>query len=150
GPTGCRVVERDEKKDWQVIGTVSTIRYGADRFGWLSMILVDPAERGAGIGTQLLQEGLALLEDQRCIRLDATPAGQRIYCHHGFVQEYRLSRMVGTVDPSRFGLPSATVRPMRTQDLPEVLSIDAEVFGAGREKIILDLFHRAPQYAWLS
>ncbi len=148
--SGCRVVERDEKKNGHVIGTVSTIRYGAGRFGWLSMILVDPAERGAGIGTQLLQEGLALLEDQRCIRLDATPAGQRIYRHHGFVQEYGLSRMVGRVDPSRFGLPSATVRPMRPEDLPEVLPVDAQVFGAGREKIIFDLFRRAPQYAWIS
>ncbi len=146
---GCRVVERDETKNRNVIGTVSTIRYGSDRFGWLSMILVDPAERGAGIGTQLLQEGLALPKDQRCIRLDATPAGQRIYRHHGFVQEYGLSRVVGTANPNRFGLPSATVRPMRPQDLPEVLPVDAQVFGAGREKIILDLFRRAPQYAWL-
>lgn len=160
--TGCRVVERmverDGTRDRQVIGTVSTIRYGAgkpsdsreDRFGWLSMVLVDPAERGAGIGTRLLHEGLALLEDQRCIRLDATPAGRQIYHRHGFVEEYGLCRMVGIVDPIRFSAPSGTVRPMRPQDLAEVMTVDAQVFGAGREKIILDLFHRAPQYAWLS
>jgi GNAT superfamily N-acetyltransferase len=144
-PPGCRVVERNE----QVIGTVSTIRY-EDRFSWLSMVLVDLSERGVGIGTRLLHEGLALLQDQRCVRLDATPAGRQIYQRHGFVPEYTLNRVVGTADPERLALPPEAARPMREEDLSEVLATDAQVFGARRDEIIVDLFHRAPQYAWVS
>ena len=143
-PAGARVAEKNAK----VIGTVATVCYEG-RFSWLSMVLVDPRERSVGIGTRLLHEGLALLHDQKCIRLDATPAGWQIYHRHGFVQEHTLHRMVGTADPSHItSLPQA-VRPMRAEDLPEVMALDTQVFGAHRDEVIVDLFRRAPQYAWV-
>ena len=54
-PSACRVAERDGT----IVGTIAALRYG-DCFSWLSMVLVEPSERGAGIGTHLLQEGLDL------------------------------------------------------------------------------------------
>ncbi len=143
-PTGSRVAEKNS----EVIGTVATIRY-ADRFSWLSMVLVDPRGRGAGIGTRLLHEGLALLHDQECVRLDATPVGRQIYHRHGFVQEYTLHRVIGTACPDRLISPPHAARPMRAGDLPEVMALDTQVFGAHRDEVILDLFDRAPQYAWV-
>src|SRR5258708_17082276 len=86
-PSACRVAERDGN----VVGTVAALRYG-DCFSWLSMVLVDPTERGAGIGTRLLQEGLALLRED-CVRLDATPLGRPLYARNGFVDEYPLIRI---------------------------------------------------------
>ena len=143
-PAGSRVAE----KNAEVIGTVATIRY-EDRFSWLAMVLVDPRERGVGVGTRLLHEGLALLHDQKCVRLDATPAGRQIYQRHGFVQEYTLHRMVGTAGPDRLSSPSHASRPMRAEDLPEMMALDTQVFGAHREEVIVDLLHCAPQYAWV-
>lgn len=143
-PAGSRVAEKNAK----VIGTVSTVCY-EDRFSWLSMVLVDPRERGVGIGTRLLHEGLALLHDQNCVRLDATPAGRQIYHRHGFVQEYTLHRMVGIADPSHITSLSQALRPMCAKDLPELMALDTQVFGAHRDEVIVDLFHRAPQYAWV-
>ena len=69
-PDGCCVAEHEG----HVVGTVATVRYGT-RFGWIGMVLVDPAVRGRGIGTRLLDHALALLSDMPLVRLDATPAG---------------------------------------------------------------------------
>src|SRR5262245_16037796 len=67
-----------------VVGTVAYLPFGP--FTWLSMMLVDPAERRAGIGSQLMEAALADLEGV-CVRLDATPAGEPLYRHFGFVDE---------------------------------------------------------------
>ena len=56
----CRVAE----SDGAVVGTVATLRFG-EPFSWIAMVLVDPAVRGQGIGTDLLREALAILEDER-------------------------------------------------------------------------------------
>jgi hypothetical protein len=112
------------------------------------MVLVDPTERGAGIGTRLLQEGLALLRED-CVRLDATPLGQPLYARNDFVDEYPLSRMTATVHAVDFNnVPS--VRPLREEDLEHVLLRDRLVFGADRSRLLRALFQLAPGYAWIA
>jgi GNAT superfamily N-acetyltransferase len=143
-PAGCRVAE----KNGQVAGTVATIRY-QDRFGWLAMMLVDPRERRAGIGTQLLYEGLSILSDQRCIRLDATPAGRQLYREHGFVEEYRLHRMTLLRGAVNIPAGSGRARRMREEDLSAVFERDHEVFGADRQNLLRALFDRSPEFAWV-
>src|SRR5262249_37417257 len=73
-PVGCRCGVRDER----FVGTVATAGY-EDRFAWIGMVLVDPAERGQGIGSRLMAEALDVLKDMPSIRLDATPAGHAVY-----------------------------------------------------------------------
>jgi GNAT superfamily N-acetyltransferase len=87
--------------DGAVIGSATTIRY--ETVAWISMLLVDPAWRGRGVGTALLERALDCLSDCECIKLDATPEGRRLYQQHGFRDEFRLWRMEGAgggiVDP---------------------------------------------------
>src|ERR1035441_4118024 len=73
--------------DEVVVGTVATLRF-EERFSWISMLLVDPAMRGRGIGSALLRDALHLLEDVEPVRLDASPAGRAVYERHGFLDEY--------------------------------------------------------------
>src|SRR5258708_6084265 len=143
-PAACRVAERDGN----VVGTIAGLRYG-DCFSWLSMVLVEPTERGAGIGTRLLQEGLALLRED-CVRLDATPLGQPIYARNGFVDEYPLIRMTATVHAVDFDNVPSGVRPMCEEDLEHVLLRDRAVFGADRGRLLRALFQLAPRYAWIA
>lgn len=142
-PKGCRIAERRG----EVVGTVATIRYG-DRFSWLSMVLVAPSERNRGIGTQLLNEGLAILRNENCCRLDATSAGRQLYSKHAFSEEYSLSRMTGVIDSGNFrSVTPVSTRPMRKADLAEIADCDFDVFAASRSELLLDLFTRAPEYA---
>jgi GNAT superfamily N-acetyltransferase len=143
-PAGCRVAE----KEGRVVGTVATLRY-EDRFSWLSMVLVSPEERRAGIGTRLLYEALALLHDEKCIRLDATEAGRQLYMQHGFVDEYPITRFT-TADMPQIAPVIGNVRPMREQDLAAIFDQDREIFGADREPVLRSLFARSPECAWVA
>jgi GNAT superfamily N-acetyltransferase len=142
-PRGCRVAV----KDGRVIGTVTTVSYEG-HFGWVGMVLVDPAERGRGVGTRLLHEAIDVLSDVAAVRLDATPAGRALYSQHGFVDEYGLSRME-TVVTLRLDGERGAARPMTKADLPAVLQLDCEAFGADRRATLEWMLAGAGEYAWV-
>ena len=56
-PKGCFVAETAG----EVVGTVTTLNYGP--FAWISMVLVDPGQRGKGIGRGLMQAALECLAE---------------------------------------------------------------------------------------
>ena len=88
-PEGCFVAEREGR----VVGTAATIVYEG-RFAWIGMVLVDPATRGQGIGTKLLEKTIEYLDGCGIpsLKLDATPQGKPIYQKLGFVSEYEIER----------------------------------------------------------
>lgn len=143
-PRGCRVAVKDDR----VIGTVTTVSY-EDHFGWVGMVLVDPAQRGQGVGTRLLHEAIEALSDVAAVRLDATPAGRALYSQHGFVDEYGLSRME-TVAALRPGGERGAARPMTKADLPAILELDREAFGADRRATLEWMLAGAGEYAWVA
>jgi predicted N-acetyltransferase YhbS len=143
-PEGCRVAVKDER----VVGTVATASY-EDRFAWIGMVLVDPAERGQGIGARLMAEALDVLKGMPSIRLDATPAGHAVYRKLDFVDEYRLSRMETVVSSEGLALQNNSARPMTEDDLPAVAVFDRQVFGADRRVTLGWMFEGAPEYAWI-
>jgi predicted N-acetyltransferase YhbS len=143
-PAGCRVAE----KNGAVIGTVASLRYG-EQFSWLAMVLVDPYERRMGVGTKLLEEGLALAGSQRCMRLDATVAGRQLYRQYGFTDEYGIHRLKIQLEAPDLGARDGRSRRIRESDFPAILALDRIVFGADREPVLRSLFARAPECAWM-
>ncbi|HEX7087966.1 MAG TPA: GNAT family N-acetyltransferase [Vicinamibacterales bacterium] len=143
-PGGARVIE----KDGDVVGTVTTLRYGP--VGWVAMVLVDPAERRQGFGSRLLTAALDLLADVPSIALDATPLGEPIYRSHGFVEVERISRMTGPAPATGLPPSSPAVRPMQPSDLPRVAEWDAGAFGRDRRALLEWLHAGAPGYAWVA
>jgi ribosomal protein S18 acetylase RimI-like enzyme len=143
-PGGARVA----RVNGHVVGTAATIRYGRG-FAWIGMVLVDPAMRGQGIGTRLLDEAVALLPDVASIRLDATPAGFPLYLTRDLVEEYRIHRMQRAAG----GLPVGEhrhVRPLVAADIPEVAALDQAAFGADRAHMLQWMLDGAPDLAWLA
>jgi predicted N-acetyltransferase YhbS len=134
----------------QVIGTVATLPYGP--FAWISMVLVDPASRRRGIGTELLERGLALIADPVVARLDATPAGEPLYRRLGFAGEYALTRWFRDAPGSAASGFSGTltVRLLAAEDWPAIRSMDERVFGASRVGLLSRLAREAPEYAWIA
>ncbi len=130
-----------------VIGTVAMLPYGS--FAWISMVLVDPAARGRGIGTLLLNRGLALVPRGSAARLDATPAGEVIYRKLGFVAEYGLARLFLDARPVN-GARTPGARPLAAGDWPQLLDLDTHVFGASRASLLERLASDAPEYAWVT
>lgn len=143
-PDGSCVAEHEGR----VVGTVTTVRYGA-RLAWIGMVLVEPAMRGRGIGTRLLDSALALLSDVPRVCLDATPAGHGIYLSRGFTEQGQIHRLQGVA--ATLAQPSSEgVRAMREQDLAEVFALDEPVFGADRVAMLRWMWQGAPEYAWVA
>jgi predicted N-acetyltransferase YhbS len=141
-PQGALVAEADGI----VIGTVATLPYGA--FAWVSMVLVDPAARGKGVGTTLLERGLALVPEGVTARLDATPLGEPIYRKMGFVGEYGLERWFADADRARLA-PRSPARPFTDRDRGAIQELDLRAFGASRARLLDRLAADAPDYAWV-
>jgi GNAT superfamily N-acetyltransferase len=132
--------------DDRIVGTAIGIDYGT--FGWIAMMLVDPAWRGRGIGARLLEEAIGAVPPAMPIRLDATPLGRPLYQRYGFEDESELTRHVA--DPSRPADSASAgrrVRPLTDADLPAVIARDDRVFGAHRRILLEWALHGAGQYA---
>ena len=133
----------------RVVGTAIGIDYGG--FGWIAMMLVDPAYRGRGVGRRLLEAAMDAVPSNIPIRLDATPLGRRLYQRYGFEEEAMLSRYVD--DGSKRGSwpeafdASREVQPLTASDLEIVIERDTETFGGTRGAVFDWAFHRAAQYA---
>ena len=112
--------------------------------------MVDPRYRRKGTGTRLLQWGVEHLTSCESVKLDATPAGRRVYLPLGFRDEYGLQRMTRPLQPGRSGEPGKHIRPMAEADLAAVLALDAPVFGADRERFLRAYFRLAPEFAYVA
>jgi GNAT superfamily N-acetyltransferase len=125
----------------RVIGSGGAVCYG-NALAWVCMILVDPDERGHGIGTLIVQGVLERIADMRIVGLDATPHGQGVYGRLGFVETSRLVRM--EAPPTSGEEDESEVRPIAAADLDAVLALDREVFGADRGDLLRAAARRAP------
>ena len=134
------------EKEGLVVGTVAFMRYAS--LAWIAMMLVDPQERGVGIGAQLMEQALTALRDAKGVGLDATPLGEPLYRRYGFVKEYGMVRTKAIIEAARFEMPGHA-RRMVLDDLADVLARDREVFGADRGALLAALFQRAPECAWI-
>jgi predicted N-acetyltransferase YhbS len=141
-PDSAIVAERNGS----VVGTVAVMPYGS--FAWISMVLVDPAARGRGVGTLLLHRGLDLVPAATTARLDATPAGEVLYRKLGFVGEYGLARWFITPRASRQARVSGA-RRLERADWQAIRVLDLCAFGAPRTTLLERLADDAPEYAWV-
>jgi len=134
------------EREGRVVGSAAFVRYGS--LAWIAMMLVDPTERRSGIGSRLMKAVLDQLEPVECVGLDASLMGEPLYRSFGLVRAYDLVRTKATVDASLLP-PSKHARRMTSDDLNGVLSRDREVFGADRGNLLVSLFERAPECAWI-
>jgi GNAT superfamily N-acetyltransferase len=136
----------------RVVGTAIGIDYG--RFGWIAMMLVDPAFRGRGLGARLLERAMNALPPTLPIRLDATPLGRPLYRRFGFEDDVELSRYIADAPaPGHLAAAPATeapIRPLTAADLPSVMEGDRHVFSGDRRRVIEWMMDGSPHYAWVA
>jgi GNAT superfamily N-acetyltransferase len=135
--------------DGRIVGTAIGIDYGG--FGWIAMMLVEPAYRGQGIGARLLESAMSAIPPEVPIRLDATPMGRPLYERYGFREETVLTRHVSHPDTRRpfrpAGPSTLRARAMTRADLDAVEHVDRGVFGGNRLPVLEWMLEGGPQYA---
>jgi len=143
-PEGCRVMVNQGR----AVGSVSVLRY-EDQLAWIGMLIVDPAWRRQGIATRMLHDAIAAAGDVSCVKLDATPEGQKVYEQHGFVAEFPLGRWVAAAPRPGGGAGDSAVRAMSIDDLPAVNRLDRQAIGVDRAGLLQRLYEQAPELAWV-
>ena len=129
GGDGCFVAESEGR----VVGSVTSCRFGS--VGWVAMLLVEKARRGAGVGRGLLTRCLEHLEagGVRSVRLDATPEGRPLYESLGFRTDFPLRRYAGVVE-SHEAVEGA--RPGQPEDFTRIVALDLAATGTDRRALL--------------
>lgn len=143
GGDGCLAMVHQGR----VVGTVTTTPYGAT--AWIGMVLVDPAHRGMGLATRLMEGAMAHLAHVPSVRLDATDAGRLVYARMGFRDACTLSRLVCPAVPHQATASAPAARPMQAADLDGVLALDLTRFGADRQAVLRSLWNAEPDRAFV-
>lgn len=132
-PNGCFLAE------WNGVraGTATTTVYGQP-LAWIGMVLVHPDHRRRGIGRALLERcvGYSRERGARCVKLDATPAGKKVYDGLGFKDEWTLTRWQRTDSPLRSIAPAAGIKDARAVDPLEIERLDVMAFGVSRRELV--------------
>jgi GNAT superfamily N-acetyltransferase len=136
------------ERDGQVLGSVAIIRH--EPVVWIAMMLVHPGHRRQGVATKLMETAIDAAGDVDCIGLDATPAGEPLYRRFGFARDRQFVRMKALIAGDRLPALHSAVRRMQQADIASVLERDREVFGADRSGLLMSLFERAPDGAWIA
>jgi GNAT superfamily N-acetyltransferase len=139
---GCFLAEWDGTP----AGTATTICHGKD-LAWIGMVLVHPEFRGRGLGRALLERCLEHLRGQGigCIKLDATPAGERIYDQLGFREEWALTRWELRTPPMVLARVSDPLRACIESDTAAVVELDEVGFGTARPSLLQSLLSQCRQ-----
>lgn len=135
----------------KIAGTATAINYEND-VAWIGMVLVDREHRGQGLSKRLLSSLFEQLKTCRSIKLDATPAGQPVYRKFGFKEEYLIHRMTSDL-VTRKSLADENIsfaEPVHLRDIPEIVDLDKQVFGANRKKLIEFLVENYTDNAWMT
>ncbi|MGH7144518.1 MAG: GNAT family N-acetyltransferase [Planctomycetota bacterium] len=158
----------------RLIATVSAVAFPpplgraaqVNPFGWVGMMLVDPDYRGQGLAKRLMAHAIKHLQ-VHCraiaVKLDATPAGKKVYDGLGFRDLYTLERMSYVPAASAQGRTGddgpdlrrgaddfRRTRPIDANVAPAILHWDSQVFGADRRFCLLRWQARWPAVArWL-
>ncbi|HXD40969.1 MAG TPA: GNAT family N-acetyltransferase [Ramlibacter sp.] len=136
--------------DGAIAATAATLPYPGG-FGWISMVLVAQAHRRQGLATTLLAHCIEQLRRDALVPvLDATPAGRTVYGPIGFQDGWAITRWrragSGPALP-RSETGAVVARPLRQEDWPRLLELDARAFGTNRAPLLACLAQRSAAFA---
>ena len=141
----CLLAESGDK----VVGTTTAINY-ANEVAWVGMVLVDKEYQGQGISKTLLAAIFKKAAHFKSIKLDATPAGQRVYKKLGFIEEYPIIRLTNATAPKVVPLEDdISPEPVDLSQVKEIAELDEFIFGANRNQLITSLITESPRKSWL-
>lgn len=126
-PEGCFAVE----EDGIVAATTTVVCYGTD-LAWVGMVLTLPAYRRRGFAKALIEKAIEFTTARgvRCVKLDATDLGERLYRSAGFEEECEIERWVR---------PPGSAYAGKAGGYAPEYELDRRAFGADRGPLLRKL-----------
>lgn len=119
-----------------IVGVTMWWKYDM-RIATIGLVVVDGMLQGRGIGRRLMD--VAMDSAGPCLqRLMATQAGMKLYEGCGFVAVGEIGQTQGevTIETPVAAADDVAIRPASRDDLPVLVDLDAQAFGATRENLI--------------
>ncbi|MFG3198253.1 GNAT family N-acetyltransferase [Streptomyces sp. NPDC048208] len=126
--------------DGGLVAACVVTEYGSGQrleLGAIGMVLVAERHSRKGVGRRLMRHVVAAMEGTP-LTLHATPLGRPLYEEIGFKTVGRAEMLMGHFVPDG-PEPTVLTRAATADDLPSILRLDAEVFGADRTSILVRL-----------
>ncbi|HEU4321886.1 MAG TPA: GNAT family N-acetyltransferase [Roseiflexaceae bacterium] len=144
-PDGILIAEQDGAP----AGLVSAVDYGP--FAYIGMMAVRPDMHRRGIARSLMERLLDWLDARSCpmALLDASESGAPLYAQLGFVEDEQTNLYLNDDCAPRTGLPGR-VAPLRPDDLPSLVALDARLFGTERTALLELLLRAHPGRGFLA
>jgi GNAT superfamily N-acetyltransferase len=131
----------------RVVGSATGINY-ENKISWIGMVMVHEEFRGLGISKLLMSAVIDSMKDCKCIKLDATPAGQPVYEKIGFVPEWCITRMINTEFVCKTRTVDSRAEPVWEDDMADICRLDVEIFGVDRSCLLRRLLLEYPDLAF--
>jgi len=133
-----------------LIATAAALPYDAAT-GWISMVLVDTAQRHRGIASQLVDACVASLREAgRIPVLDATPAGAAVYAKIGFVAGFAFERWEGDGAATVAATESESNAAAGASQSETLIALDRSACGIDRALLLRSFLGRPATRAWLA
>jgi len=144
-PEGCFIAEVEGRR----VGHVFSVCYGG--VGWIGLLIVNPENRGRGIGAVLMKKAVGFLQEKgvETIRLEAVEKAVPLYRRLGFRDEFDSLRLCRRLEPGFYGVSrerleriggGVVIRVIREEDLERLAGFDSGYFGVGRLRVLLGFF----------
>jgi len=133
-----------------LIATAAALPYDATT-GWISMVLVDAAQRHRGIASHLVDACVASLREAgRIPVLDATPAGAAVYAKIGFVAGFAFERWEGDGTATIAATDAESGAAAGPSQGEALIALDRSACGIDRALLLRSFLGRPATRAWLA
>lgn len=140
-PDGAFIVKDGDT----LVGFGATLDYST--FAYIGLMSVHPAMQKRGIGKLLMDSILSWLDQRgrQTVLLDASVAGEPLYLQYGFVVDDKtcdMRRMQKVAVPDSV---TQHVSLLRDTEFTQLITFDAEQFGASRKALLATFYADNPQ-----
>jgi ribosomal protein S18 acetylase RimI-like enzyme len=141
-PRGCLVATVDGRP----MGLTTAIAYGKT-LGWIGNVVVERRQRGAGIGSRLVQSAVTYLLriNVSSIGLYSYPENEAMYERLGFKRTDSFATLSMPQGPENSA--------KRTEETPfhQIIRLDNRAFGADRSRLLRCLYSEFPKsWTWIT
>lgn len=130
------------------LGFVTTVTYS--RTGVMGHLIVTGKARRRKIGDSLVGTAIEYMEGKGVdsMMLYATAEGSKLYQRHGFTPRDEILCIHSKLEKGHIGKKATTCSPIIPKDLNEIISIDRELFGDDRGRVLKVLYRHSLKNAF--